>query len=319
MIFEEIKKALTQAAPLDPRDPLAGLPLPGKEHLKQIRQGSHIGHQYHTVARHLVEVAAGQQKLPSVRRLFAGVNGHDQEDQPPDPRPVRLDLTDIGNKTIDALVRLEEAVWSAHGRNLTFAGDEPNWHDEAVLAQFYISPWRIREAEEIGAKAIDPVTDERFVWPLERVLALETRARVLAAHDRYEDLPLTRRARKNLKTKAEKLLERDPKDYKALYMLLWADFAESLYSSRYDLEYHPNWKQYADGRLAQLTLRSTYSDSAVDELIKLLFWPGYTPRGLACLTPWNAIWDHIAALISGAPFARKDWAKYEKTGLRDAA
>ena len=115
------------------------------------------------------------------------------------------------------------------------------------------------------------------------------------------------------------MLDENRDNFKALYMLLWAEFAESLYWSHYDLEHHPSWEQYAEGRLAQPGLRQQTSDAAVEDLVRLLFGAGYAPQGLSHLKPWRITWDHIGALISGQPLTRKSWSNDESYALQDAA
>ncbi len=115
------------------------------------------------------------------------------------------------------------------------------------------------------------------------------------------------------------LLDEERENYKALYMLLWADFAESLYWSHYDLDHHPSWELYAEGRLAQRSLRLRTSDAAVEDLVKLLFGAGYAPRGLTYLRPWRSTWDHVGALISRKPLAHKSWSSDEVYALPNAA
>ncbi len=319
MMFEEIKKMIMLAPPLDPKDPFAGLSLPSKEHLDQARRGRNIGHQYHTVACHLIEVAACQQKRRQLRRLAAIVNRQNPGKKRGKHRPANPDLTDIGKKSIDALVRLDEAVWSAHGRYLTFSDRDPQWHDEAVLAQYFAPPRPICEVGEIGAKVMSPLTGTEFIWPLQRVLVLEMQARALVAKERYKDLPLTKQAREILRAKAVGLLQCNAEDYKALHMLLWADFADSLCCNHYELEYHPTWDQYSEGRLAQQSLRRTYTNAAVDELTELLVGSGCIPIGFVHLAPWDTNWDQTGALRSGNPFGRQDWTEYERKSLRDAS
>ena len=144
-------------------------------------------------------------------------------------------------------------------------------------------------------------------------------AQALAAREKYNDLPLTAKTCDVLKSRARALLDEDRENAKALYMLLWADFAESLYWSHYDLDHHPSWEQYAEGRLAQRSLRLRTSDAAVEDLVKLLFGAGYAPQGLAYLRPWRSTWDHVGALISRKPLARKSWSSDEVYALPDAA
>ncbi len=316
MIFHEARETLALAVPPHPGDPLAGLPLPNRENRERIRHGQNIGHQYFVVASELVAIAERRLMRNPVRRLLANLrSGRGRLRN----RPAYLDTHNLGDRTIDALVRLEEAIWSAHGSRLDFASQEPNWQDEAVLALFYGSPWRLREAWDLGPAVTDPVTGETFIWPLERILALEWRAQAVAARAKYNDLPLTAKACNSLKTRAQSLLDEDRENYKALYMLLWADFAESLYWSHYDLDHHPTWEQYAEGRLAQRSLRLRASDAAVEELLKLLFGTGYAPRGLTFLRPWRSTWDHVGALISRQPLARKSWSSDDGYALPDAA
>jgi hypothetical protein len=316
MIFNEAREALALAVPPHPGDPLAGLPLPNADALDEIRQGQNIGHQYYMVASELVEIAERRLMGNPARRVLAALKGGRRRAE---NRPAALDTHNLGDGAIDALVRLEEAIWSAHGARLDFDSAQPNWRDEAILALFYGSPWRLRQAWDLGPVVSDPVTGEIFVWPLERILALEWRARALAAREMYHDLPLTARACDMLKARAQALLDQDRENYKALYMLLWADFAESLYWSHYDLVHHPTWEQYAEGRLAQRNLRLRSSKAAVEGLVKLLFGPGYAPQGLTYLRPWRSTWDHVGALISRQPLARKSWSSEETYALPDAA
>lgn len=316
MMFEDAKECLALAVPPHPGDPLAGLALPDLEAQGRIREGQHIGHQYYTVACHLIGIAERARRRRPWQRLAGAVNDWTGRSR---LRPAYLNTQNLGDRTVDALVRLEEAVWTAHGRHADFSTEEPDWRDEAVLAQFYTSPWRLREAWDMAGEIVDPVTGESFLWPLERIFALEWRARAMAAKQVYSDLPLTARACDGLKQRAEALLEHQPEDCKALYMLLWADFAESLYWCHYDLRNHPTWEQYAEGRLAQRSLRRRTSDAAVDELARLMFGRGHVPQGLAYLKPWQTVWDHVGALISKQPFARKDWSHDEKYALADAA
>jgi hypothetical protein len=316
MIFQDARETLALAVPPHPGDPLAGLPLPNREDRERIRNGQNIGHQYFTVASELIGIAERRLMRNPVRRLLAiwrmgqgRIASH----------PAYVNTHNLGDRTIDALVRLEEAIWLAHGSRLDFASQEPNWQDEAILALFYGSPWRLREAWDLGPVVTDPVTGEIFVWPLERILALEWRSQALAAREKYNDLPLTAKICDVLKSRARALLEDDSENYKALYMLLWAEFAESLYWSQYDLDHHPSWEQYAEGRLAQRSLRLRTSDAAVEDLVKLLFGAGYAPQGLTYLRPWRSTWDHVGALISRKPLARKSWSSDEVYALPDAA
>jgi len=316
MMFQEAREALALAVPPHPSDPLAGLPSPSREDRRRIRLGQNIGHQYFAVASELVGIAERRLMRNPVRRLVAAMKWKQRR---LDNRPAYLDTHNLGDGAVDALVRLEEAVWAAHGSRVDFARDEPNWQDEAVLALFYASPWRLREAWDLGPVVSDPVTGELFMWPLERILGLEWRAQAVAARDKYNDLPLTARACDGLKARAQALLDENSENCKALYMLLWADFAESLYWSHYDLDHHPTWEQYAEGRLAQRSLRLRTSDAAVEDLLKLLFGAGYAPQGLTFLKPWRSTWDHVGALISRQPLARKSWSKDESYALQDAA
>lgn len=316
MIFQEAKETLALAVPPHPNDPLAGLPLPNRRNREQIRHGQNIGHQYFVVASELVRIAERRMMGHPARRLLAALRKGWRR---PDSGPAYLNTRNVGDETIDALVRLEEAIWSAHGSRLDFDSNEPDWQDEAILALFYGSPWRLREAWDLGPIVTDPVTGEIFVWPLERILALEWRAQAVAARDKYNDLPLTAKACDILKTRAQALLDENRENYRALYMLLWADFAESLYWSHYDLDHHPSWEQYAEGRLAQRSLRLRTSEAAVEDLVKLLFGPGYAPQGLTYLRPWRSTWDHVGALISRQPLARKSWSSDEIYALPDAA
>jgi hypothetical protein len=316
MIFQDARESLALAVPPHPSDPLAGLTPPNREDRERIRNGQNIGHHYFTVASELIGIAERRLMRNPVRRLLAKrVAGREQMAR----RPAYLNTRNLGDRTIDALVRLEEGVWLAHGSHLDFASQEPNWQDEAVLAMFYGSPWRLREAWDLGPLVTDPVTGEAFMWPLERILALEWRAQALVAQEKYNDLPLTARACEILKERARALLDENRDNVTALYMLLWADFAESLYWSHYDLDHHPSWEQYAEGRLAQRTLRLRTSDAAVEDLTKLLFGPGFEPQGLTYLRPWRSTWDHVGALISRKPLARKSWASDEVYALPDAA
>ena len=310
MIFCDARETLALAVPPHPDDPLAGLPLPNRGERELIRQGQNIGHQYFTVASELVAVAERRSMRNPLRRLLARRGAG---------RPAYVNTNNLGDRTIDALVRLEEAVWLAHGGNLDFASPEPDWRNEAILAMFYGAPWRLREAWDLGPLVADPVTGESFVWPLERILALEWRAQALAARERYNDLPLLAKTCDALKSQAKALLEENRENYRALYILLWADFAESLYWSHYDLDHHPSWEQYAEGRLAQSSLRLATSDAAVEGLTRLLFGANYAPQGLAHLKPWRSTWDHVGALISRKPLARKSWASEEIYALPDAA
>lgn len=316
MIFQEAREALALAVPPHPGDPLAGLPLPNRRNREQIRYGQNIGHQYFMVASELVSIAERRLLANPARRLLAALR---RSRTPVENRPAYLDTHNLGDGAIDALVRLEEAIWSAHGVRLDFDSREPDWQNEAVLALFYGSPWRLREAWDLGPVVTDPVTGEIFVWPLERILALEWRAQAVAAREKYHDLPLTAKACDVLKARAQALLEDNRENYKALYMLLWADFAESLYWSHYDLDHHPTWEQYVEGRLAQRSLRLRTSEAAVEGLVKLLFGPGYAPQGLTYLRPWRSTWDHVGALISRQPLARKSWSSDETYALPDAA
>jgi hypothetical protein len=316
MIFQEAREALALSVPPHPGDPLADLPLPNRRDREQIRHGQNIGHQYFMVASELVGIAERRLMANPARRLLAALKGGRRRTE---KRPAYLDTHNLGDGTIDALVRLEEAIWSAHGSRLDFDSRQPNWQDEAILALFYGSPWRLREAWDLGPVVTDPVTGEIFVWPLERILALEWRAQALAAREHYHDLPLTAKSCDALKARALALLEDNRENYKALYMLLWADFAESLYWSHYDLDHHPTWEQYAEGRLAQRSLRMRTSEVAVQDLVNLLFGPGYAPRGLTYLRPWRSTWDHVGALISRQPLARKSWSSDETYALPDAA
>lgn len=312
MIFEDAKRTLDLAVPPHPGDPLGDLAVPSPPARAEIREGRSIGHAYHAVACYLVDLAARQRR--GLARLWPV----------PGPAfgaatPVRLTLTDLGERPIDALVRLEEAVWAAHGERVDFSAPEPAWRDEAVLAQFYGEPWRLPEAQDMADEIVDPVTGEAFRWPLERVFALDWRARALAARKVYRDLPLTPWARASLRSVAERLLVRDRGDCKALFMLLWAEFAESLYLSDYDLVRHPTWLRYAEARLCQRAVRRASSDAAVDGLIRLLFGTGYQPQGLAHLKPWKTVWDHVGALISERPLARRSWGFHRAFGLARAA
>ena len=316
MIFQEARQALALAVPPHPRDPLAGLPLPNRDDRAEIRNGQNVGHHYFLVASELVAIAERRLMRNPVRRFLAGLKrGRARLGN----RPAYLDTHNLGDRTIDALVRLEEAIWSAHGSRLDFASNRPNWQDEAILALFYGAPWRLREAWDLGPIVTDPVTGELFIWPLERILALEWRALAVAARETYNDLPLTAKACNVLKRRAQTLLDEDRENYKALYMLLWADFAESLYWSHYDLDHHPTWEQYAEGRLAQRSLRLRTSDAAVEDLVRLLFGRNFAPRGLTFLRPWRSTWDHVGALISRQPLARKSWSSDEGYVLPDAA
>lgn len=316
MMFQEIREALALSVPPHPGDPLAGLPLPNRQDRERIRHGQNIGHQYYAAASELVGIAERRLMRNPVRRLIAAMKWKRRR---LDNRPAYIDTHNLGDGAVDALVCLEEAVWLAHGSRLDFASNEPSWQDEAVLALFYGSPWRLREAWDLGPVVSDPVTGELFVWPLERILGLEWRAQAVAARDRYNDLPITAKACDGLKARAQALLGDSRENYKALYMLLWADFAESLYWSHYDLEHHPSWEQYAEGRLAQRSLRLQTSDAAVEDLVKLLFGAGYAPQGLTYLKPWRSTWDHVGALISRQPLARKIWSKEDDYVLQDAA
>jgi hypothetical protein len=304
------------AVPPHPRDPLAGLSLPDGDDRERIRTGQSIGHHYFAVAAELVAIAERRLVRNPARRLLMRRAARRERLA---RRPAYIDTHNLGDRTVDALVRLEEAVWLAHGSRVDFASATPDWQDEAVLAMFYGSPWRLREAWDLGPEVYDPVTGESFIWPLERILALEWRAQALAAREVYGDLPLTATSCDALKTRALAMLNENREDAKALYMLLWADFAESLYWSHYDLEHHPTWEQYAEGRLAQRTLRDRTSDAAVEDLTKLLFGIGYAPQGLTYLRPWQTTWDHVGALISRKPLARKSWASEEIYALPDAA
>ncbi len=316
MIFQDAREALASAVPPHPGDPLAGLTLPNREDRDRIRNGQNIGHHYFTVAAELIAIAERRLMRNPLRRLFAARSAGQARLA---GRPAYVNTHNLGDKTIDALVRLEEAIWLAHGSRLDFSSQEPNWQDEAVLALFYGSPWRLREAWDLGPVVSDPVTGEVFVWPLERILALEWRAQAMAAREKYCDLPLTAKTCDVLKSRARALLDEDRENTKALYMLLWADFAESLYWSHYDLDHHPSWEQYAEGRLAQRNLRLRTSDVAVEDLVKLLFGAGYAPQGLAYLRPWRSTWDHVGALISRKPLAPKSWSSDEVYALPDAA
>lgn len=316
MIFHDAREALASAVPPHPGDPLAGLTLPNRQDRVRIRYGQSIGHHYFTVASELIAIAERRLMRNPLRRFLAARSAGQARSA---GRPAYVNTHNLGDKTIDALVRLEEAIWLAHGSRLEFSSQEPNWQDEAVLALFYGSPWRLREAWDLGPVVSDPVTGEIFVWPLERILALEWRAQALAAREKYNDLPLTAKTCDVLKSRARALLDEDRENTKALYMLLWADFAESLYWSHYDLDHHPSWEQYAEGRLAQHSLRLRTSDAAVEDLVKLLFGAGYAPQGLTYLRPWRSTWDHVGALISRKPLARKTWSSDEVYALPDAA
>ena len=203
MMFQEIREALALSVPPHPGDPLAGLPLPNRVDRERIRNGQNIGHQYYAAASELVGIAERRLMRNPVRRLIAAMKWKRRR---LDNRPAYIDTHNLGDGAVDALVCLEEAVWLAHGSRLDFASNEPSWQDEAVLALFYGSPWRLREAWDLGPVVSDPVTGELFVWPLERILGLEWRAQAVAARDRYNDLPITAKACDGRKARAQALL-----------------------------------------------------------------------------------------------------------------
>ena len=111
MIFKEARDTLALAVPPHPSDPLSGLTLPNRDARERIRGGQNIGHHYFAVASELIGIAERRLMRNPVRRLLAKRGAQQQKAR----RPAYLNTGNLGDRTIDALVRLEEGVWLAHG------------------------------------------------------------------------------------------------------------------------------------------------------------------------------------------------------------